>query len=73
MVELRRTHRGWEEVPPRRCGSCAAAFEPGKVIVGIQHCTCPVAMHRSHRCPCGQATLTPPAGERCRPISLDGR
>lgn len=24
-------------------------------------------------CPCGAATLTPPAGPGCRPQSLDGR
>lgn len=73
MVELRRTRRGYEEVPPERCSACGAAFEPGRVTVGIQHCACPVNMHRSHRCPCGQTTLTPPAGEHCRARSLDGR
>ena len=73
MVELRRTLRGYEEVPPPRCGSCGADFRPGHVIVGVQHCVCQVNMHRSHRCPCGQATLTPPLGHGCRPFSLDGR
>ena len=73
MVELRRTRRGYEEVPPPRCEACGADFRPGHVLVGIQHCSCEVSMHRSHRCPCGKETLTPPAVERCRPFSLDGR
>ena len=73
MAELRRTRRGYEEIPPVLCESCWADFQPGTVIVGIQHCACEVNMHRSHRCPCGHATLTPPAGEHCRPRSLDGR
>ncbi len=73
MAELRRTHRGYEEVPPPRCESCGADFQPGQVIVGIQHCACEVNMHRSHQGPCGHVTLTPPAGEQCRSRSLDGR
>lgn len=51
MAQLRRTRRGYEEIPPQACSACGAAFEPGHVIVGIQHCACPVNMHRSHRCP----------------------
>lgn len=73
MVALRRTRRGYEEVAPKRCASCEAAFEPGRVTVGIQHCACENNMHRSWRCPCGQTTLMPPAGEHCRSTSLDGR
>ena len=73
MLELRRTRRGYEEVPPPRCESCGVDFLPGHVIVGIQHCSCEVNLHRSHRHTCGHVTLTPPAGGQCRARSLDGR
>lgn len=73
-MRLRCTRRGFEEVPPQRCFGCGEPFRPGQVSVGIQHCTCERLMHRSHFCRrCGTTTLTPPAGERCKPRSLDGR
>ena len=71
---LKRTRRGWEEVPPERCSGCGERLLPGEVTVGIVHCTCELRMHRAHNhTVCGATTLTPPAGERCRAVSLDGR
>lgn len=73
MAELRKTRRGYEEVPPSRCVSCGAAFVPGKVIVGSQQCSCAQRFHRTHCCPCGYVTLTPAGDPGCRQVNLDGR
>lgn len=73
-MPLRKTRRGYEEIPPERCAHCGEPFRPGEFTVGIQHCACPARMHRCHhRTACGHTTLTPPAGENCRAQDLDGR
>lgn len=74
-MRLRRTRRGYEEIPPSCCEACGTPFTAGQVLVGVAHCSCSeVRLHRSHSClKCGEVTFTPPMGSSCRPQSLDGR
>ena len=71
-MNLRRTRKGWQEIPPKHCAN-GHELRGGSVLVGTQHCICG-RTHRTHTCrTCGDTTWTPPTGSACMLKNLDKR
>jgi hypothetical protein len=71
-MDLVRTRKGWQEIPPKRCAN-GHELRGGTCIVGTQHCKCG-RTHRTHTCrTCGDTVMTPPTGSACVLKYLDER
>ena len=71
-MNLVRTRKGWQEIPPNRCAN-GHELRGGTCLVGTQHCDC-MRTHRTHMCRlCGHITYTPPLGSACRRHEFDQR
>src|SRR4029077_19262892 len=68
-MNLRRTRKGWEEIPPKHCAN-GHELRAGAVLVGTQHCQC----GRSHRTQPDLRRYPDDAADRLRvPTEVPGR